>query len=102
MTTDKFVFSTAPADTLRYRFPTHTNELILDRSESAAAEAFIVVLEPGEAPPVHLHAENEQVFYILEGAGTLHIGEGAAQPHPVRPGDLVRIPLNTPHAIRCD
>jgi hypothetical protein len=45
----QYVFS--PRDVIRYRFPTHTNDLIMDRRAGTAAEAFFVILEPGEAPP---------------------------------------------------
>jgi len=45
----KYVFSTT--QTRRYRFPTHTNKLVMDRAEAIASEVFIVELDPGEAPP---------------------------------------------------
>ena len=61
----QYVFDTRQV--VRYRFPTHTNDLIMDRRDAAASEAFFVVLEPGEAPPLHVHEGVEQVFYILEG-----------------------------------
>jgi quercetin dioxygenase-like cupin family protein len=85
----------------RYRFPTHTNDLVIDRSESEASEVFIVVLEPGEAPPMHQHDDTEQVFYILEGRGRLEAG-APAQSAAVKPGDVVRIPPRTPHRIHCE
>ena len=59
---------------IRYRFPTHTNDLIMDRRDAAASEAFFVILEPGEAPPLHVHEDAEQVFFVLEGEGALTIG----------------------------
>jgi mannose-6-phosphate isomerase-like protein (cupin superfamily) len=96
----RYVFSTS--HTVRYRFPTHTNELILDRAEAETAEAFMVVLEPGEAPPLHAHPDTEQVFYIRQGRGTLEIGGETPGQFPVAPGDLVRIPAHTPHRIRCE
>ena len=46
----KYVFSTT--DTRRYRFPTHTNLLVMDRAEATTSESFITVMEPGEAPPL--------------------------------------------------
>lgn len=73
----------------------------MDRSQAEASEAFIVVLEPKEAPPLHVHEDTEQVFYVLRGAGTLHIGAGAARRFRVKAGDLVRIPPRTFHRIRC-
>jgi quercetin dioxygenase-like cupin family protein len=95
----RYVFSTT--DTIHYRYPTHINDLVLDRVEAATTEVFIVVLEPGEAPPLHQHDDTEQIFYILEGAGTLTIGE-SAQHFSVRPGDVVRIPPQTLHSIKCE
>jgi mannose-6-phosphate isomerase-like protein (cupin superfamily) len=96
----KYIFSTE--DTLRYRFPTHTNDLVMDRSESETSEAFVVVLEPGEAPPLHIHHDTEQVFYVIRGHGVLQVGEDVPQFLPVNPTDLVRIPPHTPHRVRCE
>jgi mannose-6-phosphate isomerase-like protein (cupin superfamily) len=97
---DKFVFSTQ--ETTRYRFPTHVNELVLDRADAATSEAFLVVLQPGEAPPLHLHDDAEQIFYVLQGSGKLRIGGDTDRHFPVRTGDLVRIPPHTYHSILCE
>ncbi len=35
-----YIFSTTC--TKRYRFPTHTNELVMDRSDATGSEVFIV------------------------------------------------------------
>lgn len=86
---------------VRYRFPTHTNDLIMDRREASASEAFFVILEPGEAPPIHTHPDAEQVFYILEGEGELGIGPGATEKYPLKVGDFVRTPPGIPHSVRC-
>jgi quercetin dioxygenase-like cupin family protein len=94
----RYVFSTT--DTIRYRYPTHVNDLVLDRTEATTTEVFVVVLEPGEAPPLHQHDDAEQIFYIMEGSGTLTIGDPAQQ-FDVKPGDVVRIPPHTLHSIKC-
>jgi mannose-6-phosphate isomerase-like protein (cupin superfamily) len=94
----QFVFPTSR--TKHYRFPTHVNDLVLDRADSRTSEVFVVVLQPGEAPPLHQHGDTEQIFYILEGEGVLSVG-AERQPHPVRPADVVRIPPATLHSIRC-
>ena len=87
----------------RYRFPTHTNELVFDRSDAKCSEVFMVVLEPGEAPPLHVHDDTEQVFYVIEGTGTLTTGKDKAQQKcRVQPGNVVLIPPCTPHAIQSD
>ena len=95
----EYVFKTN--NTKRYRFPTHVNELVMDRSDAVCSEVFIVVLEPGEAPPLHVHDDTEQVYYMLEGSGILSIGEEKKE-FPVAPGDVVRIPPSTPHSIKAD
>jgi mannose-6-phosphate isomerase-like protein (cupin superfamily) len=92
----KYIFSTK--ETIHYRFPTHVNDLVMDRADAATSEVFLVVLEPGESPPLHLHHDTEQIFYILQGTGILHIGEGL-QTYPVNAGDVVRIPPHTLHRI---
>jgi quercetin dioxygenase-like cupin family protein len=94
----RYVFSTT--DIIRYRFPTHVNDLVMDRAEAEMSEAFIVVLEPGEAPPLHVHHDMEQIFYVLEGAGILQVGE-PPQDHAVSAGDLIRMPPHTLHRITC-
>jgi quercetin dioxygenase-like cupin family protein len=95
----RYVFH--PGDAIRYRFPTHTNDLIMDRADASASEAFFVILEPGEAPPIHTHHDAEQVFFVLEGEGVLGIGPDAAERHPIRPGDFVRTPPGVAHAVTC-
>lgn len=99
MNQSKYVFSTR--QTVHYRFPTHVNDLVMDRAEAETSEVFVVVLEPGEAPPLHIHDDTEQIFYVMEGTGMLQIGEGGST-YPVKPGDVVRIPPHTWHKIQCD
>ena len=94
----QFVFPTSQIK--RYRFPTHINDLVVDRADASTSEVFLVVLEPGEAPPLHQHHDTEQIFYILEGDGVLRIGAGP-QEYAVRPADVVRIPPSMLHSIKC-
>ena len=95
------VFSTIGCK--RFRFPTHTNELVFDRAQANYSEAFVVVLEPGEAPPLHVHDDTEQVFYIMEGSGTLTLKrDGAHRQARVQVGNVVLIPPFTPHSIQAD
>jgi mannose-6-phosphate isomerase-like protein (cupin superfamily) len=46
------------------------------------------------SPPKHLHANANEIQYILEGKGTIWLGDKEVQ---VKPGDLVVIPKGTPH-----
>ncbi len=95
----KYVFDTS--NTRRYKFPTHINDLVMDRAEATTSEVFIVVLEPGQAPPLHKHEDTEQIFYLFEGKGTLTIGKEKEE-YPVKGGDLVRVPPSTFHTIRAE
>jgi quercetin dioxygenase-like cupin family protein len=85
---------------VRYRFPTHANDLVMDRAEAEATEAFMVVIEPGHSTPLHVHYETEQIFYVTSGAGQLQIGDERAT-FSLSPGDLARIPRGTKHAASC-
>ncbi len=95
----KYVFPTD--QTTRYRFPTHANLLVMDRADATASESFITVMEPGEAPPLHVHHDTEQVFFVLSGKGRLIIGEDEQDQGAIVPGDLVRIPPGTWHKVPC-
>jgi mannose-6-phosphate isomerase-like protein (cupin superfamily) len=46
------------------------------------------------SPPKHLHPNANEIQYILEGKGTIWLGDKEVQ---VKPGDLVIIPHGTPH-----
>ena len=53
-----------------------------------------VILGPGtSAAPHHCHALEEELFYVLEGSGTLRLGE--RDEHPLRPGDVACRPPST-------
>ena len=59
-----------------------------------------ITLGPGESgAPLHCHALEEELFYVLAGAGTLTLGENE---HPLRAGDVVARPPSTgvAHALR--
>ncbi len=94
----QFVFPTSRVK--RYQFPTHINDLVVDRKDAKTSEVFVVVIEPGKAPPLHKHDDTEQVFYILDGRGVLSIG-AKRKKFPVGVGDVVRIPPHTLHSIQC-
>ena len=95
----QFVFGTT--NLKRYEFPTHINDLVVDRAVAACSEVFVVVVHPGRAPPWHKHDDTEQIFFVLEGRGTLEIGADKKR-FPVAPGDVVRVPVATFHSIRAE
>lgn len=83
----------------RYTFPTHINELIVDRADAEVSEVFMVIVEPEKATHLHRHTDVEQIFYILEGEGVLTIGPDKKE-YEVKPTQVVRIPPDTLHTIR--
>ena len=60
----------------------------------ASATQFIGLVPPGRAPD-HFHLYDE-VIYILEGQGELHIGGESA---PLRPGSCVHLPARLVHCL---
>jgi len=92
----RFVFETTHLK--RYTFPTHINDLIIDRSKSQYSEVFMVIVEPGKTVIHHKHDDTEQIFYILKGTGNLLTGESKT-PHGIKPGDVVRVPVGTLHSV---
>lgn len=96
----KFIFPTSKST--RYKFPTHINDLVMDRSEASFSEVFIVVIEPEKAPLLHRHEDTEQIFYVFEGEGMLTIGKEKQKKMRVVPGDVVRIPVGTWHSIKAN
>jgi mannose-6-phosphate isomerase-like protein (cupin superfamily) len=95
----QFVFSTN--DLKRYKFPTHINDLVIDRANSSFSEVFVVIIEPGKATNFHKHDDTEQIFYMISGTGVLTITDERKE-IKVKPGDVVRIPLSTYHSIKTD
>jgi len=61
----------------------------------------MVYVNPGKSVHHHRHEDTEQIFYMLEGTGILSIGESREE-YPVKPGDVVRIPVSVLHSIRTD
>jgi uncharacterized cupin superfamily protein len=71
-----------------------------DVLESTRTGVGHLVVAPGtlSAPP-HCHGAEEEIFFVLEGDGTLLLGD---EEHPVRPGSVVARPPGTgvAHAFR--
>jgi mannose-6-phosphate isomerase-like protein (cupin superfamily) len=57
------------------------------------ADGATISIQDGNAPK-HLHPNTNEIQYILEGTGTIWLGDKEVR---VKPGDLVVIPKGTPH-----
>jgi mannose-6-phosphate isomerase-like protein (cupin superfamily) len=53
-------------------------------------------MTPLTGPPLHVHAEQHDTFYVLEGVFTVQAGEEILD---LGPGDFISIPPGTPHTF---
>lgn len=69
-------------------------------SKDANADGISVLdhrLPPGDAPPLHVHHGEDEIFHIIAGEIRYRIGE---RTQIVRAGDTVLAPRDVPHAYR--
>jgi quercetin dioxygenase-like cupin family protein len=60
----------------------------------AALSAWESTPEPGEGPPVHVHADEDEFIYVIEGRLRFILGEAM---HAAPAGSFVFIPKGLPH-----
>jgi quercetin dioxygenase-like cupin family protein len=65
----------------------HVNEPTLGIVELSGA--------PGDTPPLHVHTDEDETFYVLEGELTVHIA--GHEPVVLRSGDAAFAPRGVPH-----
>jgi quercetin dioxygenase-like cupin family protein len=53
---------------------------------------------PGDQPPLHLHADADETFYVLEGEVTVWVGD--SEPVVLGPADFAFAPRGVPHTYR--
>jgi mannose-6-phosphate isomerase-like protein (cupin superfamily) len=58
-----------------------------------SAEGATISIQDGNVPK-HMHPNTNEIQFILEGTGTVWLGDKEVQ---VKPGDLIVIPKGTPH-----
>jgi mannose-6-phosphate isomerase-like protein (cupin superfamily) len=83
-------FTTADGSTIRELLGLPTAPV---RNQSLAE----ATLEPGQATERHYHAETEEIYYVVEGAGEMELD---GERRPVGIGDAVLIPPGAWHQIR--
>jgi quercetin dioxygenase-like cupin family protein len=62
-----------------------------------ALTAFENVIPPGEGPPMHVHAREDEAWYVLEGELRFSLGGELA---PAAAGSFVFVPRGTPHCFQ--
>jgi mannose-6-phosphate isomerase-like protein (cupin superfamily) len=66
--------------------------------------AGLLCFEPGQAAPIHHHPMQDEVFYVLEGSGTISIGDERATEAPleettIQPKSLIFVPAKARFGI---
>jgi quercetin dioxygenase-like cupin family protein len=59
--------------------------------------AFATVVAPGQGPPLHTHAAEDETLYVLEGQVRFRLGDELSTGGP---GSFVFVPRGTPHTFR--
>jgi len=68
--------------------------VIIDRSETERTEVALNSWWAGLDGPPHKHEQKEQIFFVLQGRGTVKIG---GEVFEAKPGDLFYVPANVIH-----
>jgi uncharacterized cupin superfamily protein len=90
---DQIAWTAAAQGKFRYRRKAFTAPAGMQRLGASLYE-----VEPGaSAFPRHYHCANEEAIFVLEGEGTIALGESETQ---VRAGDLIAIPRGAEYAHR--
>jgi len=87
-----------------YRWSTHTNSLLIDRKDTEGSEVFLTTIEPKKFAPRHIHDDNEQLYYVIEGEGLITyqlLNETTDRQVKIKADQVVFIPLQTEHQIIC-
>ena len=55
-----------------------------------------VIIHPGEEPPMHVHKNEDEWFYVIDGEVTFHVG---GESHRGGAGAFVSFPRGIPHTF---
>jgi mannose-6-phosphate isomerase-like protein (cupin superfamily) len=73
-------------------------ELLAHRNSCIRQQSLAEARLPAHgATTPHYHPHTEEIYYILEGHGSMHVGD---EIRPVGPGDAIAIPPGARHQIR--
>ena len=71
--------------------------LLTTEATGGAISVLMAWHKPGEGPPDHVHFNQEEVFFVLEGSYELTVG---GETKRVGPGTIVFIPRNVVHSFK--
>ncbi len=74
------------------------DQWLFDGDATGGAFALNVsTLEPGEGPPMHVHRNEDETYYVLEGCLEIDVD---GRHERLEAGDAVFLPRGVPHALR--
>jgi quercetin dioxygenase-like cupin family protein len=59
--------------------------------------AFEMRIAPGEGPPLHTHAQEDETFYVLDGRFRFRLGDEITE---AQAGSVVFVPVGTQHCFQ--
>jgi quercetin dioxygenase-like cupin family protein len=68
------------------------------KQTNGALTAFENVIAPGDGPPLHVHAAEDEAWYVLRGELRFRLGDALAG---APTGTFVFVPRGTPHCFQC-
>lgn len=74
-----------------YRF------LVTGEETGGRYASFEATVLPGGGPPPHLHRNEDETFYVIEGEITFQVGDDR---FVAGPGAFVNMPIGNPHAFK--
>lgn len=75
----------------------HYTFLVTGEESGGAYFVMEALVPPGGGPPPHIHREEDETFYVLEGEVEFLLGDETVM---ARRGDFVNIPRGTVHRFR--
>jgi quercetin dioxygenase-like cupin family protein len=94
MTTTGTVQSLNINDLKRYSPEARVNQPLLDSQDLVSR---MNCYEPGQVTPFHVHPNDDEVIYCVEGRGAITFE--TLPPVPMVPGSFVSLPAGLPHGI---
>ena len=64
-------------------------------SDKIVAE--MVCYEPGQATPEHVHPKQDEIFYVVEGTGTMIVN---GEEIPLKPTNLILVKAHEKHGVK--
>lgn len=93
----------APVPTPDPRDVWFAGTLMRIHADRASTDGQLALIEQwgrrGFSPPLHVHHQEDQLLFVVEGAITARIGE---HEQPVAAGESVWLPRHVPHTFRVD